>query len=77
MKIPEFKIKGMTSNQCAINIAKKFEGLEGIVQMDINYPSASGRFEYNTNEISKQKIIDVINSTSHYSVEGEITLDND
>ncbi len=77
MKISEFKIKGMTCDQCAVGIAGKFEGVKGIVQKDIRYPEGTGKFEYDPDEISKQEIIDVINSTGHYSVEGEITSDND
>ncbi len=77
MKVSEFKIKGMTCDQCAVGIAGKFEGLKGIIQKDISYPAGSGKFEYDPNEISKQEIIDVINSTGHYSVAGEIPSGND
>lgn len=76
MKISEFKIKGMTCDHCAVSIAKKFEGLKGVVQKDISYPAASGRFEYNPDVISKQEIIDTINSTGHYSVVGEVPVEN-
>ncbi len=77
MKVSEFKIKGMTCDQCAVGIAGKFEGLKGIIQKDISYPDGSGKFEYDPDEISKQEIIDVINSTGHYSVAGEIPSGND
>jgi len=73
MKIAEFKIKGMTCDHCAQTIAKKFSGNEGIVSKDINYPSGSGKFEYDPEKISREEIAAIIDSTGNYKVAGEMT----
>jgi len=72
MKKIQLKITGMTCDHCTQTIAKKFEGKEGIHSKNISYPSRIGNFEYDPEKISKDEIIQVINSTGHYKVEGEI-----
>lgn len=67
----------MTCDHCAQTISKKLENRKGIIQKDISYPAGTGKIEYNPDEISKQEIIDAINSTGHYSVVDEITSGND
>lgn len=76
MKFTEFKIKGMTCDHCAQTIAKKFSGNEGIISKDINYPSGTGKFEYDPEKISKEEIAALIDSTGHYNVAGEITKED-
>ncbi|MBW6480489.1 MAG: mercury(II) reductase [Bacteroidales bacterium] len=73
MIFTELKIEGMTCDHCAQTILKKLENKKGIIQKDISYPAGSGKIEYNPDEISKQEIIDAINSSGHYSVVDEIT----
>ena len=71
MKFIELKIKGMTCEHCATSISKKFEGKAGIASKNISYPDSSGKFEYDPDKISKDEIVDLINSTAHYQVTGE------
>ena len=71
MKFAEFKIKGMTCDHCAQTIAKKFSGEKGIIGKEISYPSATGKFEYDPDIISKNEIREIINSTGHYKVSDE------
>lgn len=73
MEFIEFKIKGMTCDHCAQTIARKFEGKNGILSKNINYPDGSGKFEYDPEKISKKEIAALIDSTGHYKVDGEIT----
>src|SRR3972149_10181447 len=72
MKFTEFKIKGMTGDHCAQTITKKFEGKEGIASKNISYPAGSGKFEFDPGKISKEEIAEIINSTGHYKVSGEV-----
>ncbi len=74
MKIETIKldITGMTCDHCAQTIAKKFAGKEGIESNHISYPEASGEFEFDPEKISKEEIAEIINSTGHYKVAGEM-----
>ena len=63
-------IEGMTCNHCAVAIEKKLEGKEGIVSKQVSYGKKSGEFSYNPSLISKQEIIDTINSSKNYRVTG-------
>ena len=76
MKIAEFKIKGMTCDHCAQNIDKKFDGKEGVTSKNVSYPDGTGRFEYDPEIITKDEIADIINSTGHYKVSGDLTDEN-
>lgn len=76
MEISEFKIKGMTCDSCAMSIARRFTGKEGIVAKNISYPSGTGKFEFDPDKISKEEIIATINASGHYSVVEEITSGN-
>lgn len=75
MEFAEFKIKGMTCDHCAQTIAKKFSGNEAIISKEINYPSGTGKFEFDPEKISKEEIVALIDSTGHYKVAGEINKD--
>ena len=72
MEIATFKIKGMTCDYCAQSIEKQFAGNEGIVESKVSYPSGSGEFKYDPDQITQEEIIDTINATGHYTVDGEI-----
>ncbi len=72
MKFTEFKIKGMTCDHCAQTIAKQFDRKEGISSNNISYPDGNGKFEYDPEKISKEEIVEIINSTGHYKVIGEV-----
>lgn len=72
MEIATFKIKGMTCDHCAQTVEKQFTGNKGIIERKVSYPTGSGQFTYNPDQITKEQIIDTINATGHYSVVGEI-----
>lgn len=72
MKIAEFEIKGMTCDHCAQTISKRFEGKESVTSKNVSYPDGTGRFEYDPKKISKDEIADIINSTGHYKVAGDL-----
>ena len=72
----KLKIKGMTCDHCAKTIEKKLEGLQGLQSKSVSFPEHSGVFSYNSDKTSKEKIIERINSTDHYKVDGEISNGN-
>ncbi len=76
MKFIELETKGMTCDHCATGISKIFEGKEGIISKHISYPDKSGKFEFDPEKISKDEIVDLINSTGHYKVVGEFSEKN-
>ncbi len=63
-------IEGMTCDHCAVSIEKRFAGKEGIINKQVTYSKKSGEFKYNPSLISKQEIIDTINSSKSYRVTG-------
>ncbi len=77
MKTAAFKITGMTCDHCAASVAKKFDGKEGVISKEVSYAKASGHFKYEPDKISKEEIINTINSTGHYRVAGEIINGSD
>lgn len=76
MKFAEFKIKGMTCDHCAKSIEKLFIGKEGVIENNISYSNASGKFTFDADVVSKKEIVDIINSSGHYSVVNEVELEN-
>ncbi len=76
MEFVKFKIEGMTCDHCATGISKKFENKKGIVNKQISYPDGAGSFTYDPAKISKDDIAEIINSTGHYKVTGELTGEN-
>jgi mercuric reductase len=76
MKIAEFKIIGMTCDHCAQTISKRFENKEGVTSKNVSYTDGTGRFEYNPEKISKDEIADIINSSGHYKVSGELLAES-
>ena len=63
-------IEGMTCDHCVVAIEKRFAGKEGIINKQVNYGEKRGEFSYNPSLISKQEIIDTINSSKSYRVVG-------
>lgn len=63
-------IEGMTCDHCAVAIEKKLAGKEGIISKQVSYGKKSGAFSYDPSLISKQEIIDTINSSKSYRVTG-------
>ena len=61
-------IEGMTCDHCAVSIEKRFAGKEGIINKQVTYDKKNGEFTYNPSLISKQEIIDTINSSKSYRV---------
>ncbi len=61
-------IEGMTCDHCAVSIGKRFDGKKGIIARDVLYNRKRGEFTFNPSLISKQEIIDTINSSKTYRV---------
>jgi mercuric reductase len=61
-------IEGMTCDRCAVSIEKRFAGKKGIISKQVSYGKKSGEFTYVPSLISKQEIVDTINSTKRYRV---------
>jgi len=71
-EVIKLEITGMTCDGCSRTIAKKFEGKDGILDKSISYPKGEGTFAFDTGKITKEDIIETINSTGHYKVKGEL-----
>ncbi len=63
----------MTCDGCATTIENRFKEKAGIVDKKVSFPEKKGVFTYDEKIISKEEIIQTINSTSHYRVVSEIT----
>jgi mercuric reductase len=66
----ELEIAGMTCDHCATSIEKRFEGKKGIVSKQVTYGAKKGVFTYDATLVSKQDIIDTINTSKNYKVVG-------
>lgn len=72
----KLEIKGMTCDHCAKTIEKKLESKEGLESKSVSYPEHSGIFTFDSEKLSKENIIEGINSTGHYKVVGEVVDNN-
>lgn len=68
----KLEISGMTCDHCAKTIEKKVSSVGGVISKSVNYPEKRGEFQFDSEKTSAKKIIEVINSTGHYKVVGEI-----
>lgn len=66
------EISGMTCDHCAQTITQKVSMLNGIVTKSVSYQEKSGQFEFDSEKVSKNEIINAINSTGRYKVVKEI-----
>jgi len=71
-EVTKLEITGMTCDDCATTIEKKFEGKEGILEKSVSYANGEGTFAFDSEKISKEDIIATINSTEHYKVKAEL-----
>ena len=76
MEIIHFKIKGMTCDHCAQSIEKAVTKHQGIIEKEVSYPKAAGRFVFDPDIITPEEIKNTINDTGHYQVVGEIKNDD-
>ncbi|WP_457610517.1 mercury(II) reductase [Lutibacter sp.] len=72
IKIISLEITGMTCDGCAKGIEKSVASLNGISQNKVNYQKGEGNFSFDENIISKENIIQEIEKTGHYKVEGTL-----
>ena len=70
-------IEGMTCDHCAVSIGKRFDRKKGIIAKDVLYNKKRGEFTFNPSLISKQEIIDTINSSKTYRVVGSVPENGD
>lgn len=75
-EIIRLQITGMTCDHCATSIEKLVKDLKGIDEADVHYPSGKGEFAFNSNEISKDEIINAINKSKNYRAKGVIDSDD-
>ncbi len=66
LKSLQLEISGMTCDHCAKSIEKRFEGMKGIQNKQVNYGDKTGTFTFNASLTSKQDIIDRINTSKSY-----------
>lgn len=64
-------IQGMTCNGCATGIENKVSQLEGVSKLNVSYPDGEGKFSFNSGLVSQEDIIDKIEKSGHYKVNGE------
>ncbi len=64
----KLRIKGMTCEHCAQTISKKVSQLEGIISTNVSFSEKNGKFEFDSEKVSKSEIINAINSTGSYKV---------
>jgi len=67
----ELEITGMTCDHCATGIEKKLGVDKGILEMNVSYPEAKGRFAYDPNLTSKEGISNAINAMGSYKVKDD------
>ncbi len=73
LKTIKLSIKGMTCDGCAKGIEKNVASLNGVNQNEVNYQKGEGNFSFDESIISKENIIQKIEKTGHYKVEGELS----
>ncbi len=61
-------IEGMTCDHCAVSIEKRFDNKKGILNKKVAYGKKRGEFTYDPSLITKQEIIDTINTSKNYRV---------
>lgn len=66
-------IEGMTCDHCAVSIEKRFDNKKGILNKQVAYGKKRGEFTYDPSLITKQEIIDTINTSKTYRVVGNGT----
>ncbi len=72
MKIAKLKIEGMTCDACATHIEKLFKNEEGIIKKEVSFPKGRAEFHFNSEKITEQDIIKIINDTDTYRVTDEM-----
>lgn len=63
-----FEISGMTCDHCAASIEKRFADLKGIIDKKVSYSGGQGHFTFDPVKISKEAIINTINSGNFQAV---------
>jgi len=64
----QVEITGMTCDHCATSIEKLIKGKTGIIKASVHYPSGKGEFSFDPDKISKNEILNTINSTNKYKI---------
>lgn len=62
----DLTITGMTCNHCAVSIEKMVKRNDGVKSAAVNYKNGKGEIEFNPETISKDEIINAINSSKSY-----------
>lgn len=74
MKIETIKLEitGMTCDHCATSIEKLLSKNEGVKEVKVSYPKATCECSFDPSKTSKEEIIQTINGTKNYRVQGEV-----
>lgn len=59
-------ISGMTCDHCAVTIEKLVKGKAGVKSAAIDFENGTGEIEFNPDSISKEEIVNTINSSTNY-----------
>lgn len=62
----ELEITGMTCDHCAVSIEKMVKEKSGVKSADINYKNGKGEIEFNPEAVSREEIVNTINSSKSY-----------
>jgi mercuric reductase len=72
IKTIKLNIKGMTCDGCATGIEKSVNTLNGIYKNEVSYPKGEGEFSIDESLTSKDDLVNEIEKSGTYKVEGEI-----
>ena len=64
-KMVEFKVMGMSSDHCAGIVKKVVEKLEGVIDVETNFPNSYARVSYKENKLSTRQIIRAISGAGY------------
>ncbi|HBS05395.1 MAG TPA: mercury(II) reductase [Leptospiraceae bacterium] len=68
------RVSGMTCNHCATSIEKLLSGKDGVTDATASYSGASCACSFDPSRTTREEIINSINSTDKYRVEGEVSI---
>lgn len=64
-KMVEFKVMGMSSDHCADIVKKVVEKLEGVTEIETNFPNSYARVSYKESKLSTRQIIRAISGAGY------------
>ncbi|MDQ3192078.1 MAG: cation transporter [Bacteroidota bacterium] len=68
MEIITLKIEGMTCGHCKNAVERMLKEQEGVISADVNLNDASANVSFNSEIVTKDALIDIINNSEMYQV---------